>query len=308
MKRMDNQTKFSGIISAMITPFDDQERLNYQATKALVDQLIAAGVTGVFILGTNGEAHVLSSEEKIEFTKSVVRFVDKRVSVIAGIGMNSTQETIDLGLQMSKLGVDAFSIVPPSFVRLSQEELICHYSEIADALPVPVLIYNMPKLTGNNIETETVSELSRHPNIVGIKDSSGSIENIESYINTTQGGFSVFSGSDSLILKTLMLGGSGAVAATTNLIAPIIVEIYKSFLDNNLHMAKQYQDSIELLRNTLKAGSIPSIIKACVSENGIKVGPARRPIIMPKKETMDQVRETVNYYKRLIEEINQGEM
>lgn len=281
----------------MVTPFDDQEAIDYRATEVLLDYLINSGVSGVFILGTNGEAHVLSEEEKLSFARHVVRYVSHRVTVIAGVGMNSTQETLDLAHQMIRTGIDAFSVVPPSFVHLTQQELVRHYSEIASNVSIPVMMYNMPKLTGNNLDVATVAMLSKHANIIGIKDSSGSLDNIKAYIETTPDDFKVLSGSDSLILDTLMAGGDGAVAATTNLIAPIIVGIYDAYERHDLEAAKDYQLSIEALRTTLKLGSVPAVIKACVTAFGIPVGPARRPVIMPTGKSLETVRDTVAFYK-----------
>ena len=172
-----------------------------------------------------------------------------------------------------------------------------HFREIASNVSIPVMMYNMPKLTGNNLDVETVRLLSGHENIIGIKDSSSSIENIKAYIEATPDDFKVLSGSDSLILDTLIAGGDGAVAATTNLIAPIIVGIYDAFEKDDLDVAREYQLSIEKLRATLKLGSVPSMIKACVSAFGIPVGPARRPVIMPSGESLEAVYETVAFYK-----------
>jgi 4-hydroxy-tetrahydrodipicolinate synthase len=290
--------ELKGIITAMVTPFDENQEINPKATKQLIDKLINAGVDGIFILGTNGEFHLLTDEEKVAFAKLVIDEVNKRVPVYVGTGGNSTREVIALSKKMEAIGADALSVITPFFLVPTQEEVIKHYKAIASAVKIPIILYNIPKNTGMNLEPNTVAELSKVKNIAGIKDSSGKIENIQSYIEAAKGeDFSVLSGSDSLILKALLLGATGAIAATSNLLTDLDVSIYQNFLKGDMEAAEKAQKDIDVLRGVLKLGTVPSILKKSVELSGIQVGPARLPVTEPNEETIDKIKEMLAYYK-----------
>lgn len=290
--------EYKGIICAMITPLDENQNINPQATCKLIDYLIDKGVYGLFILGTNGECHVLTDDEKVEFAKIVIDHTNNRVPVFVGTGGNSTREVINLSKRMEEIGASALSIITPYFVAPTQEELILHYKTIASSVSLPIMMYNMPGKTGINIEPESVSKLAKIKNIVGIKDSSGKLDNMKAYIEVTKGeDFSVFSGSDSLILDILKAGGQGAVAATANFLAGIDVAIYDNFIKGNMEAAQEAQNSIEELRRILKFGTIPSVIKKAVVLNGINVGPARLPVTEPTGEALEEIKQVVENYR-----------
>lgn len=290
---------YKGIICAMITPLDEKQNINSQATCELVDYLIDRGVYGLFILGTNGECHVLTDDEKVEFAKIVIEHTNNRVPVFVGTGGNSTREVISLSKRMEAIGASALSIITPYFVPPTQQELILHYKTVAESVSLPIMMYNMPGKTGINIEPESVRELSKVKNIVGIKDSGGKLDNMKAYIEVTKGeDFGVFSGSDSLILDILKAGGQGAVAATANFLTEVDVAIYNNFIKGDLEAAQKAQDSIEELRRILKLGTIPSVIKKTVVLNGINVGPARLPVTEPSGEALEEIKKVVEDYKK----------
>lgn len=288
-----------GIITAMVTPFDQNQELNSKGTKQLVNKLINSGVSGIFILGTNGEFHLLTNDEKVAFAKIVIDEVNKRVPVYVGTGGNSTREVIELSKKMEALGADALSVITPYFLVPSQSEVMQHYKAIAEAVKIPIIIYNIPKNTGMNLDPETVLELAKVKNIIAIKDSSGKLENIEKYIQITSNeDFSVLSGSDSLILDALKIGATGAIAATSNLITDIDVSIYEKFLKGDIAGAEKAQQEIEVLRAVLKLGTVPSILKKAVEMSGISVGPARLPVTQPKEEVIEKIQKTLDYYNQ----------
>lgn len=290
--------KYKGIICAMITPLDENQEINPKATRELIDYLIDNGIYGLFILGTNGECHVLTDDEKVEFAKIVIEHTNNRVPVFVGTGGNSTREVINLSKKMEAIGANALSVITPYFVPPTQQELIAHYKAVASAVNLPILMYNMPGKTGINIEPESVRELAKVENIVGIKDSGGKLENMKAYLEVTKGeDFGVFSGSDSLILDILNAGGQGAVAATANFLAEIDVAIYNNFIKGDLEAAQKAQSSIEELRRILKFGTIPSVIKQTVVLNGIDVGPARLPATQPTGEKFEEIKRVVEAYK-----------
>ncbi len=290
--------EIKGIITAMITPFDEKQEINRQATKKLINKLINGGVDGIFVLGTNGEFYMLSEDEKLEFAELVISEVNKRVPVYVGTGGNSTREVIKLSKEMEDLGADALSIITPYFIAPTQKEIIKHYKAIAESVKIPIILYNNPKHTGVNLDINTVAELSEVENILGIKDSSGKIENIRGYIEVTKTqDFSVLSGSDSLILKALKLGATGAIAATSNLLTEIDVSIYRNFLNGDFEAAEKAQKEIDVLRSVLRLGTVPSILKKSLELSGIPVGPARLPVTEPDEETVKKIKEMLDYYK-----------
>lgn len=291
--------ELKGIITAMVTPLNQDDQIDAVATKQLINKLIAKGVHGLFILGTNGEFHVLSETEKVEFARIVITEVAGRVPVYVGTGGNSTNEVIELSQQMAELGADALSIITPYFVGLTEEELISHYLTIADNVNVPIILYNIPKNTGINFSAKAVSTLASHQNIIGIKDSSGDLANLTSYIEATKTNqFSVLSGSDSLILSALEVGATGAVAATSNVLTKIDVAIYENWLAGDLAGAEKMQGSIEEFRRILKFGTIPSVLKAAIMAEGVDVGPARLPVKPPKSSDLLEINQVMAAYRQ----------
>lgn len=290
--------EIKGIITAMVTPFDAEQNIDAAATEKLVEKLIQKGVGGIFILGTNGEFHVLSDDEKVEFAKIVIAAVNHRVPVYVGTGGNSTKQVIELSKRMEEAGADALSVITPFLVPVSQAELVAHYKRVAASVKLPIVLYNIPKNTGVNIAPESAQELAAVSNIIGIKDSSGDINNIEAYIKAGEGQeFFVLSGSDSLILKALKIGAVGAIAATSNLLTDIDVAIYQNFVNGNLEEAQKNQDAIEALRAVLKLGTVPSIIKRCVTLSGIDVGPARYPVSETTAEADEKIKAMLAQYQ-----------
>ncbi len=287
-----------GIITALVTPFDAEDHLDLAAAGRLVNHLIKHRVQGIFILGTNGEFHLLTYTEKIQFTKFIVEEVGGRVPVYVGTGGNSTSEVIQLCQEAEKNGADAVSIITPYFLPPTQEELVAHYSLIADSTAIPIILYNIPKNTGINISEKTVEILAKKPNIIGIKDSSGDLKNIENYLKAAEGqNFSVLSGSDSLILKALKIGAKGAIAATSNVLTDIDVGIYENWLQGNEAAAQVCQDQIEPFRKILKLGSVPSVLKKALEIEGLSVGKPRLPVRAVDAKEENEIRKVMTAYQ-----------
>lgn len=291
--------KLEGIIPAMVTPMKGT-KINEEATYQHIDMLIEKGVHALFILGTNGEFHVLSKDEKLHFAKIVIDYVNGRVPVYVGVGECGTKETIDLAKKMEPLGPDAISIITPFLVPISQEELIEHYQLIAEAVEVPMILYNIPNNTNINIEPETVKELLKIDQIIGIKDSSGNLENTQGYLDAAEGtDFSVLMGSDSRILKGLEMGVTGAVASTSNAIPEHILDIYNSFHNNDLERAEKLQEEVDIIRAVTKHSSIPGMIKRIVTVAGNDVGEARRPVAEVGDQYDEEIKDMLKKYNLL---------
>ena len=176
---------FNGIITPIVTPFNDDETqtINYQATDQLIDHLIKNGVNGIFPLGSNGEFNVLTIKERNEFASHVINYVNHRVPVYVGTGACSTNEAVYLSRKAEKLGADALSVITPYFFKLRDEDIYDYYKQIAESVKIPIILYNIPGNTQNNINPKVLDQLAEIPNVAGIKDSSGNTESINAYCN-----------------------------------------------------------------------------------------------------------------------------
>ena len=268
-----------GIIPPIVTPMNEDESINEQELRNQVNRQIEAGAHGIFPFGTNGEAYILSEEEKERVLAIVIEETNKRVPVYAGTGCISTKDTIRLSKKAQELGADVLSIITPSFAAASQEELYQHFKAVAEAVDMPIVLYNIPARTGNAISPATVKRLSKIKNIVGVKDSSGNFDNMLQYIEVTRDreDFVVLSGNDSLILWNLMAGGSGGIAGCANVYPEVMVSIYENFKAGNIEKARQAQDSIRSFRGCFKHGNPNTIVKAAVDMLGHPVGKCRAP-------------------------------
>jgi len=264
----------------MVTPLNDREEVNEKALRSLVDFLIDNGVHGIFVVGSQGEAYALSRDEKKKVMETAVEQVAKRVSVYAGTGAVTTREAVELTRMAEGIGVDAVSVITPYFLSPSQEELYEHYKTIANSTSLPILLYNNPGKTGGvSISVGLAERLSQIENIVGIKDSSGDMTLTGEYIRKTKDkGFSVLAGRDTLILSTLLYGGSGAISATANVAPKIAVDIYEHFVNGDMEKAREAQFALAPLRVAFELGTFPVVIKEALKIIGIGAGPAKSPV------------------------------
>ena len=285
--------KPEGIITPIITPMLADESVNHRELRVQVNRQIACGINGLFCLGTNGEVYALNTDEKLEIIKTVVDETNGRVPVYAGAGCICTKDTIELSLQAKRIGVDALSIVSPYYVAVSQEDLFCCFSEIAEAVDLPIVLYNIPARTGNNIDYKTVKKLAQYPHIVGIKDSSGNFDNTLRYLENTDPRLSVLAGNDSLILWTLLAGGAGAIAGTANVFPEIAVSIYELWRQGRMAEAKAEQFRLRPFRDVMAMGNPNSVVKRAMNLLGYPVGPARRPVSGTNSEVIDAALKSV---------------
>ena len=286
-----------GIIPALLTPFTETEEVDYEALRAHTRSMVESGVQGIFCLGTNGEFYALTESEKLKITETVVDEVNGKIPVYAGSGEISTRTVIRLTNAFQKLGVSAVSVITPYFIHPSQHELYEHYGRIARETQLPVILYNIPMRTHVNLEPETVADLARDfPGIIGMKDSSGDIERIKRIIDITPGSFKVLSGDDGLILDTLLLGGTGAISGTANVIPDILVNLYGAFLEGDIKKARMLQDRIAPLRADGKLGTSPGVVKLQANLAGCPVGKCRMPIRMDDPETVETIRKNLKRY------------
>ena len=209
---------FGQILTAMVTPFDQNGEIDFNATRNLVNHLIANGTDGLVVAGTTGESPTLTTEEKVELFKFVVRVVDGRVPVIAGTGSNNTRASIRLTKLAEETGVDGIMLVVPYYNKPSQEGLYQHFKAIAESTTLPIMLYNIPGRSVINMSVETIVRLSKIPNIVAIKDASGNLDAMAEIISQTPDDFTVYSGDDGLTLPVLAIGGAGVISVASHII------------------------------------------------------------------------------------------
>lgn len=281
-----------GIIPAMVTPLDDQGRINEGALRKLTNHLIDGGVHGLFPVGSQGEFFSLTFEQKKEVIRIVVDETRDQVPVYAGTGAVTTREAIETTKMAQDLGVSAVSAITPYFLVPSQRELITHYTAIAKACPnLPILLYSNPDRTQVPFPTSTVLELAAVENIVGIKDSSGDMSLTAEYIRLTRGmDFHVLMGRDTLIYAALCYGAKGSICATGNVDPRVPVEIYEAFLAGDHQRALEAQYRLAPLRIAFGLGTFPVVIKEALNMIGIEAGPAVPPVGPMTRENREKLR------------------
>lgn len=274
-----------GVYSAMITPFDKNEDIDEKGVETLVNWTIGKGITGVFTVASTGESWALSVEEKARLFRLTVSIVNKRVPVIAGIGASSTRESLQLAEAAQKAGVDYLCAAPPSFVRPTQDEMIVHYSELAQATSVPLILYNIPMLAGNVIGTPAVKTLvKRFPRIAGIKDSGGDLTILNDLLIDRRPDFSVVPGIDTLVLPGLLAGSQGAILGSANVCPELSLEVLRLFDAGRLQEAWAVQNRLTRFWLAMSLGSFPAPVKAAVEMLGLPAGTPRRPVAPLGKE------------------------
>jgi 4-hydroxy-tetrahydrodipicolinate synthase len=290
---------FKGIVPALITPMSENEEVDEAGLRTLVERLIDAGVHGLFVLGTNGEFIALSEAEKLRVARIAVDQARSRVPVIAGTGAYATRDVIELNRKMEDVGVDAVSVITPYFNGATQQELFTHYERIARGTSLPVMLYTIPAKAGVTLNVDTVRRLAEIPNIRGIKDSGGDFDRLLQLINLRRDDFAVFTGTDSMILWTLIAGGDGAVAATTNAVPSVVMSIWNSFQSGDIDTARRAQESLRALRDAFALGTMPVVLKTAAAMLGMPAGPARSPAQPLDAAARERIVQRARHYPRV---------
>ncbi len=291
---MSNNIDLSGIFPPIVTPFQ-KEVIAYNYLIENIEKLSNSGIRGLVVLGSNGESVFLSEKEKIEIVKTVIRTAAKDMLIIVGSGCESARETIYLSNKLANLGAHAALIVTPFYYgsKMNNEALINYYSTIADHTDIPILLYNVPKFTGINLSLEVLSVLSQHPNIIGIKDSSGNINQLGQYLNKVHDNFSILVGTAGALLGALVLGCKGGVLALANLIPEKCVEIYRLVQQNKLKEARELQLRIIPVNHATTTIYGISGLKYAMDLMGYHGGETRLPLLPLKKEEKEKIRNTL---------------
>jgi len=277
-----------GIIPPVATPMQANEDLDLPRLKWFLDHLIANGVHGIFVLGTNSEFYALDEREKQEVIATAVAHVNKRVPVYAGTGAETTREVVRLTKMAEREGADGVSVITPYFVSPTQQEIRDHYRRIAESTSLPVILYNNPGTCGGvKIDVDTVVRLAEVPNILAIKDSSGDLQNTNELSRAVPDRFAVLMGRDTLIFPALLFGARGAVPATGNIAPSLLVRIYETFRKGDIEASKAAQLQLNPLRLALGLCTAPGAVKEALRLLGMPIGPCRSPVsgLAPEKES-----------------------
>ncbi len=272
--------KLRGIIPPVVTPFTAEQELDLPGLRKHIDYMLARGVHGIFVLGTTGEFYALDEREKQTIIAEALSHVGKRAPVYAGTGAETTREVMRLTRLAEHEGAAGVSVITPYFIKPNQAELYDHFRRVAESTKLPVVLYNNPATCGGlSIEPETVARLAEIPNIIGIKDSSGDLQNtIEIIRSTPADKFSVLNGRDTLICAALEFGAQGAIPASCNIAPDLCVGIYESFTQGNLEAAKLYQSRLHPIRMAMSLGTGNGAVKEAMAILGRPAGPNRSPI------------------------------
>lgn len=285
---------FGQVLTAMVTPFDADENIDLERTTVLVDYLLENGTEGLVIAGTTGESPTLSTAEKLTLFKHVVNVVNKRIPVIAGTGSNDTASSIALTKEAEACGVDAIMLVTPYYNKPDQRGLFAHFSAIADATALPVMLYNIPGRSVVNMSAETIISLSKIKNIVSVKEASGDLNQVADIIESTEADFSVYSGDDGFTLPMLALGADGVVSVASHVIGNEMKAMVQYFMQGEVQQAAMVHRKLLPTMNGLFTSPSPTPIKAALQMKGVETGGVRLPLVALTEQEEKQLKQLID--------------
>lgn len=290
---------FGKVVTAMVTPFNEQKEIDYEALDNLIEYLIDNGSDGLVVAGTTGESPTLSNEEKLALFSHTVQKVNGRVSVIAGTGSNDTRGSIELSQAAEKTGVDAIMLVTPYYNKPSQDGLYEHFKTIANAVQLPVMLYNVPGRTSVDMAAETVIRLAAIDNIVAVKDASGNMDKVTEMASKTDSSFSVYSGEDALTLPSLAVGAIGIVSVSGHIIGNEMQEMIAAYEQGATKKAASIHQRILPVMQEMFAAPSPGPVKAALNRNGVNVGGVRLPLIPLNDEQLKSLNHKLNLFEQV---------
>src|SRR5690625_3204478 len=284
---------FGQLITAMVTPFNAEGEIDYEATSKLIDHLIANGTDSLVVAGTTGESPTLSTEEKLSLFQHVVKEVDGRIPVIAGTGSNDTKSSISLTKEAESLGVDGIMVVAPYYNRPSQEGLYEHFKVIAEATTLPVMVYNIPGRTAVNIDVDTIVRLSEIDNIFSVKEASADLDAMTEIISRTDDDFVLYSGDDSLTLPVLAIGGQGTVSVSSHVVGNDMKAMINAFHSGDIQEASKLHQKLLPTFKAMFSAPSPTPLKAVLNLIGVPVGDVRLPLVPLTEEQLAQLKKDI---------------
>jgi len=289
--------KLGRLLTAMVTPFDAEGRVDYQQAKNLAGALLDSGSDGLIVSGTTGESPTLSHEEKLRLFSEVKSAIANRGVLVAGTSNYNTKETQELTKEAEKIGVDACLLVVPYYNRPTQQGLFEHFNAIAQATTLPCILYNVPSRTVANLDSATVIKLSQIDNIVGVKEASGNFRQVAEIIQGSSNDFLVYSGNDGDTLFILALGGYGVISVASHLVGTQIKNMIERFLAGETQEAASIHRHLLPLIDALFIIPNPMPVKYALNYIGFPAGKFRLPLIEPDKKSAELIRTTLKDYE-----------
>lgn len=289
------KTIFTGAAVAIVTPFNENG-INFEELKRLIDFNIDNGTDAIVIAGTTGESSTMSDEEHKEAIRFTVEYVNKRIPVIAGTGSNDTAYAVELSKYAESVGVDGILVVTPYYNKATQSGLVKHFTYIADRVNVPMILYNVPSRTGVNILPETYVELAKHPRIVATKEASGDLSQVAKIKALCGDNLDIYSGNDDQIVPILSLGGKGVISVLSNVMPKEAHEICSLYFEGKIEeSAKMQTDYLELINNLfIEVNPIP--VKTALGLMGYNVGKLRMPLFAMEGKNLETLKDSLKEY------------
>ena len=279
-----------GSLVALVTPFDDHNRVDYAALKRLIDFHVSEGSDGLVVAGTTGESATLATEEHIELITRAVELADGRLPIIAGTGSNSTSQTVDLSVAVRDTGIFGYLLVVPYYNKPVQEGMYRHFSSVADAVDKPVMLYNVSGRTASDLLPETVARLAEHENIWAIKEATGDIDRLRDIQALVPADFGLFSGDDFTVLPFIEQGGHGVVTVSGNVVPAQMAELCRLASAGERDAAKAVDDRLQPLNTALFLESNPIPVKWAVFQMGLIAPHIRLPLTEFSEQYHEQMR------------------
>ena len=284
------RTLFTGACTALVTPFSD-EQINYPMLEKLLARQLDAGIKAIVLSGTTGESPTLTDSEKIELFRRAKAFVGSDCMIIAGTGSNSTAHAVALSVAAELAGVDALLVVSPYYNKATGDGLVAHYTAIAEAVSLPMVLYNVPSRTGLDIPVNIYRKLSLIPKIAGVKEASTDISKITRIKNACSPGLAVWAGNDDLAVPVISLGGSGVISVLSNVCPEEVSAMVNAALDGDMDTATALQQQLQPLYDLLFCEVNPIPVKEAMKYIGFDCGECRLPLCRLTKENQKRMKE-----------------
>ena len=274
---------FEGVCTALITPFSEG-KINYRKLEELIDWQVASGIGAIVIGGTTGESATLSQSEQMRLIGHAVQYTQKRCKIIAGTGSNNAEHALELSEFANSVGADGLLVVTPYYNKSNEQGLISYYTEIADRVTIPLILYNVPSRTGVDLSERIYYTLSQHPNIGGVKEASGNLGKIARIIAQCGDQLPVWSGNDEQTIPIMALGGKGVISVLSNVAPRKTLEMVAAFQDGKTQEAGDLQCKLMEMIDALFCEVNPIPVKTAMNLMGLEVGPTRAPLASMEPE------------------------
>ena len=290
-------TLFEGAGVALVTPFKENGEVNYEKLEEIVEEQIAGGTDAIIACGTTGEASTMTHEEHLDVIEYICRVTKKRIPVVAGTGSNCTETAVYLSAEAEKRGADGLLLVSPYYNKATQKGLMAHFTALADAVKIPVILYNIPGRTGVTIKPETIAALCKDvDNIVGVKEASGNFSAIATLMSLSDGKVDLYSGNDDQIVPLLSLGGKGVISVLSNVAPRQTHDICASYFAGDVKTSASLQLKAIPLITELFSEVNPIPVKAAMNMMGKGVGPLRMPLTEMEPQNQEKLKKAMADY------------